>query len=269
MKKVYLFFVLAAAISAASAQCTIDPQARTTAGISPSPDSLPCVIRSQAFDQTIQVMCPTYFDSVIDLGITSYPIQVTVDSMELDSVIGLPSGITWVKNPNLLYGGQNGCLTFSGTTTSPTGVYRLLWYGTVWGTLPSPIPAQYAAQTYTGVLNKMPWFDYYLNVINQGDPCVPASVQTGIKGVNADLNAIVNVYPNPNNGVFEVKVNAGSRINGQIAVVDMTGRTVYSQQIDIIGLYNTSIDLTRFAKGLYTLQVKSASGITSKNISVE
>jgi hypothetical protein len=49
----------------------------------------------------------------------------------------------------------------------------------------------------------------------------------------------------------------------------MTGRRVFTQKVDATGFYNTSIDLSAFAKGLYTVQVRTEKGVASKNISVE
>jgi hypothetical protein len=265
MKKFYAFFVLIIAVCSVNAQCVIDSAAQPRPGISPTADNMPCVVRSAAFNQTIQVQCPTVFDTVVNLVITTYPVPVTVDSIELDSVINLPAGITWSRNPNRLNGGQNGCLTFSGTTTAPTGYYHLTWYGTAW------VHAQFGGQrTVTGSLNRYGFVNYYLNVINQGDPCVPYDPNaTGISNVNAALNTMITVSPNPSNGVFTLGLNAGSRVNGQLEIVDITGRIVYAQDIDLIGLENKSIDLNKCAKGIYTVLLRTANGNAAKRISID
>jgi hypothetical protein len=177
--------------------------------------------------------------------------------MELDSVIGLPAGITWTKNPNKLYGGQNGCLNFMGTTTDPKAVYRLLWYGTVWGQLPSAVPAQYRSQVYTGVLNKMPWFDYYLDVIEQGDACNPG-LAAGINSIDNHMEATINVYPNPGNGLFDLKLTSAQPVSGALIVTDVTGREILRRSnVDVNTLYQTSFDITGVAAGLYTVQFRT------------
>ena len=94
-------------------------------------------------------------------------------------------------------------------------------------------------------------------------------VQEMMSDFSADLNSAMYVYPNPSNGNFEFKLNAGKRINGEIAVYDMTGRKVFTEALDAVGIYTTSIDISRFAKGLYTLQLRTADGFASKRISVE
>jgi hypothetical protein len=186
--------------------------------------------------------------------------------MELDSVINLPAGITWTKNPNRLNGGQNGCLTFSGTTTATPGYYHLTWYGTAW------THAQYVgSKTVTGSLNRYGYVNYYLNVINPGDSCIPYNpyATSGISELNPELNTMITVSPNPSNGVFTLKLNAGSRINGQVEIIDVTGRSVYAQDVDLIGQQNINIDLSKCAKGIYTVLLKTANGNAAKRISID
>ena len=254
MKKLYTLIVTLALLSlfgVAQTICTIDPQAQTSPGISPPANHLPCVVVGENYNQIIQVQNLSSFQGVL-----------TVDSMNLDSVIGLPAGLNWIKNPDGLGRGKNGCLTFFGTTTAAPGVYNLSWYGTVWATVPI-----LGIQSRTGNLNQYSsQYNYALTVINPGDPC---GNLTGINDFSADLNSAMYVYPNPNNGNFEFKLNAGKRINGEIAVYDMTGKKVFTEALDAVGIYTTSIDISRFAKGLYTLQLRTADGFASKRISVE
>jgi len=255
MKKIYSLLVvlslLANAVFAQTPTCTVDPQAQPNAGISPGPGQLPCIVVGEEYNQTIQVQ-----------NLSNFNIVVTVDSMILNSVTGLPAGINWSKNPNVLYSGQNGCLTFYGTTNAAPGKYTLGWQGTVWFSAP-----YIGNQSYSGDLSQFAGqYKYYLNVINPGDSCRPVS---SVNDFSADLNSAMYVFPNPSNGAFEVSLNAGKRVNGEILIFDMTGRKVFSQELDAIGSYSTSIDITRFAKGLYTLQLKTADGFASRRISVE
>ena len=247
--------------------CTPDSAAQPRPGISPSPANIPCVVDGAPFNQTLQVQCPAYFDTVINLGITSYPLTVTVDSMELDSVVNLPAGLTWVKFPNRLKGGQNGCLTFSGTTNAAPGYYHLTWYGTAWVTEPYGL----GHKTVTGSLNRYGYVNYYLNVIaSAGDSCIPYNPYiNGINDLNPLLNTAITVSPNPSNGVFTLKLNAGSRVTGQVEIIDVTGRTVFSQDVDLIGLENMNIDISKCTKGIYTVMLKTANGNAVKRISID
>ena len=165
-------------------------------------------------------------------------------------------------------GGDNGCALASGITNASTGNYPLSIHGTI---AVSGIPGGFGfppdttfdlaqAQSMGGM------FDLSVDVINPGDECRPAS---SVRDFSADLNSLVRVYPNPSNGVFTFSMNAGRRITGEIIVVDVNGRKVFAQTIDVNGLYATSIDLSRQAKGLYTLQLKTAEGFAAKNISID
>lgn len=268
MKKIYsLIAALMLVVSATQAQCTIDSS--NTDFFTPDVDNVPCAERNVAYNQTLQFYIPT----TVDLADYGVPItyELTTDSVVLDSIAGLPAGLTWAANPAgpVYYPASNGCGLTSGTTTADTGNYPLTFHGLIYmhgapfGTFfdgDTAIPIQLFIRGNQGK-------GYSIDVIEQGAPCRP--VQSGINDFNTELNAALSVYPNPNNGVFQLNLNTGGRVNGDIRVVDVTGRLVYSQQIDVMGQYNTTINVSQLGKGLYTVQVRTANGFASKNISVE
>ena len=247
--------------------CVPDSAAQPRPGIHPAPYNLPCIVDGAPYDQTLQIRCPTVFDSVVNLGITTYPLAITVDSIELDSVINLPAGITWARYPNRLQGGEIGCLHLTGTTTAAPGYYVLTWYGTSWvhGT-------GIGARTVVGSLNRYSYVDYNLNVIAAaGDSCIPYNpyATNGINNINPVLNTALDVFPNPSNGVFTLKLNAGSRVSGLIEIIDVTGRVVFSQDVDLIGQQNMSLDLSKCSKGIYNILLKTSNGNAAKRISID
>jgi hypothetical protein len=254
-----------------SAQCTIDPS--NTEFLAPQPQDLPCIERSVSYNQTIQIAVPTSIDlSTIAPGIP-FPITLTVDSVNITSIDGFPTGIIYTLNPatGVFYGGTNGCAQLSGTTTDPAGNYPLSFNGTITlSGLPS-IPGFSLPPDTTvdlAVLQAQPQnpFSFFVDVIEQGAACRP---NTSINKFNTELNSAIRITPNPNNGTFEFTLNAGRNVNGQIKIVDITGREVYTENLDVTGFYNTRIDLRQFAKGLYTLQLRTAEGFASKSIVVE
>lgn len=275
MKKLYSFAVaLLFVAGGATAQCVVDSTAQTTPGVNRPANTLPCVERGVAFDQTVQGKIQEGADTTFNLGpLGTVPAYFKVDSVIIDSIGGLPAGISAFLAPAVLYGGSNGCVNFNGTTTDPTGLYYLTAYGTVWLRAQGNAFGQAfdrAVPPQRGNLNQYsPFGEFYLHVIETGDPCNQPPVNTGINDISSELNAALSVYPNPSNGVFEVRLNAGGRVSGDVNVVDVTGRIVYSQRIDVNGLYTTTVNLSQFAKGLYTVQVKTATGIAAKSISVE
>jgi hypothetical protein len=270
MKKLYFFItsVLFSIQTIFAAGCTID--STNTQFFSPRPDSIPCIERGVAYTQIIQINIPSSIDIGPFVGFPAGIIILTVDSMQIDSLTGFPTGLLYELNPasGHFLGGDNGCSQVSGTTNDPTGNYPLSVNGTIsvsgipggFGFPPDTTFDLAQAQGMSGM------FNLSVDVINTGDVCRPS---TSIRDFNAELNSLVQVYPNPNNGVFDLRLNAGRRINGEVVIVDVTGRSVYSQPLDVVGLYNTTINLSQFGKGLYTVQIRTSEGFASKSISIE
>jgi hypothetical protein len=270
MKKNCLFiFSLMLTVGFLHAQCVINRA--DTAFFSPNPDSLPCVERTVAYNQILQIHIP----ASINLQDFGAPISyiLNIDSVVIDSVKGMPTGISYQINPSngILYGDSNACATLSGTTTDTTGNYLLTFYGII-SLSGAPFPPIFSGDTTVKLqqiqASPMNPFHAVVNVINIGDTCRPPAA-AGISNFNNPLNAVIAVYPNPSNGVFELKINAGGRLAGEIIVADVTGRVILRRQVDAMGLYETSLDLSGFSKGLYTLQVRTPNGFASKNISIE
>lgn len=271
MKKIYFLsiaFLFSMQATFAGMGCTID--SANTAFFSPGPDSIPCIERGVAYSQIIQIHVPQTLDIGPFIGFPAGIIILTVDSLNLDSLTGFPTGMTYNLNPadGHFLGGDNGCVYAYGTTNDPVGNYPLGVHGTIsvsgipggFGFPPDTTFQLAQAQSMSGM------FQLSVDVINTGDECRPS---TGIRDFSADLNSLIQVYPNPNNGIFDLRLDAGRRINGEIVITDIAGRRVFSQVIDVVGLYTTSINLSQFGKGLYTLQIKTSEGFASKNISIE
>ena len=64
------------------------------------------------------------------------------------------------------------------------------------------------------------------------------------------------VFPNPNNGSFNVKFtsNTGSKIN--IGVYDMRGRQVFSNEYNNSGLFEQEIQLNSIQSGIYIVNIQ-------------
>lgn len=271
MKKLYMLFVAAlVSFNAAFAGggCVIDTT--NTSFFSPTPDSIPCIERGVTYDQAIQIYVAETFDIGPMVGAPPGIILLTVDSLQIDSLTGFPNGINYVINPfnGFFLGGDNGCANMYGQTSDPAGNYPLNIYGYIavsgipqgFGFPPDTMFDLATAQSFSDM------FNLSVDVIEQGAVCRPAS---GVNNFNATLNSLMSVYPNPNSGLFEFKLNTGSKVNGELNITDVNGRKVYSQLLDVNGLYTTTIDLRQLAKGLYNIQLKTAEGFAAKTISIE
>ncbi len=265
MKKFYALFFFAAAFCVnttfAGAACTIGTD---TVKFSPDPDNVPCAEIGVAYDEVLQFYIPTQEQiSVLGQSVTAY-----IDSVVLNGITGLPAGLTWQSNPAgpMFLPGSNGCGRTVGTTNVAAGNYPIVFDGLIYAhgsfmgfsidtffTVEQYIQAEYGKS-------------FSIDVIAPGTACPPVN---GINNFNADLSSMLSVFPNPNNGRFELKLNATKRVNGEVVIVDVTGKRVYNEQLDVMGTYFNTVDLSNMPKGLYTVQLRTAEGFASKNISIE
>jgi hypothetical protein len=249
MKKLMTFFVALFATVAVSAQCVIDTT--NTAVISPSLDSIPCVERTVNYGpEVIQIKLPASFSGV------------TVDSMQVDSITGLPSGITWTLNPvsGKIYGGGNACAEFSGLTSAPAMRYDLTLRGMVYTSFG---PLDLTNPLVAGN------FSLYLDVIEPGGNCRDSSGTVSVKNIKNAEGLNVSMYPNPNNGVFTVSVNNVKNSNVEVVAYDFTGKRVFANNATVKDNYLTQVNLSNLPKGIYAVQVKTANGIVTKNVLID
>lgn len=81
-------------------------------------------------------------------------------------------------------------------------------------------------------------------------------VPTAIEEVNNI--AKLGVYPNPNQGVFNVNLSTTQPEEIQLSLFDMSGRTIWQcAPVNVSGAYTTTINLGNLEAGAYLLQTKS------------
>lgn len=100
-----------------------------------------------------------------------------------------------------------------------------------------------------------------LNVID-GNTCAAASTNSIV--ITDSLNTSLFVYPNPNNGVFEVRYN--DKLNGvssprTITIYDAKGARVYKGAFSVNGYGKMPIDLRNAGKGVYFIELTDAAGM--------
>lgn len=91
----------------------------------------------------------------------------------------------------------------------------------------------------------------------------------------ADQNTIdnshaLNVIPNPNNGNFHIVYDVQNGKNFKVEVFNALGQVVYSETpANFTGLYNRSIDLTKYSKGLYMVRVIDGNSFAIRKVQVQ
>lgn len=247
---VAILFLLAVNHAAFTQGCVIDTTIFEL--IYPPSEDLPCIVRNEPYSASIQ-----FFSQPALAGFT-------IDSILITNFLNLPAGITYTLYPSpcKLYPYDRGCVHLSGTSTDSVGAYVVDYNGFVYLTQGSP-SFDYIRTIQPGALP-----EYSLKVIEQGAQC-PNTPVSGIKNMNSSADMDFSVFPNPTSGVFELKINSDKYRYAEITVTDATGRVVYSQQADNTLSGTSSIDLSAFPKGLYTVQLRTAESNTAKSISVE
>ena len=87
------------------------------------------------------------------------------------------------------------------------------------------------------------------------------SSPSGIKNIK---NSQFNLYPNPTNGIFVIELEANSKYD--LTVNNILGQTVYTASINEM---KTTIDLSGFDKGVYTVELKDENAIYTEKVIVE
>jgi PKD repeat protein len=83
-------------------------------------------------------------------------------------------------------------------------------------------------------------------------------------------NNIISCYPNPTNGLFYINIDCSRIENVEIAIENVIGSIVYSEEIGTIsGIYNKQFDFSDFSKGIYYLKINSTTQNFVKKIIIE
>jgi len=103
--------------------------------------------------------------------------------------------------------------------------------------------------------------EYTVNLTVTND-CGTAQITTTIMVVIDDVRELmpgtkVQIVPNPNPGLFEVVLEGFQHQGIHLEVLDLTGRQLWSGEVEPDANYRQSIDLSPHPKGVYWLVVKT------------
>lgn len=88
-------------------------------------------------------------------------------------------------------------------------------------------------------------------------------------GVPSNTIKDLTIYPNPNNGNFNVQFNSSSNQSIKLGVYDMRGRMVFANTYTNNGLFNENIQLGSLQSGVYLVKLSDGDNQTTKKIVIE
>jgi hypothetical protein len=94
------------------------------------------------------------------------------------------------------------------------------------------------------------------NILTQGFQ-QPEQITTALAEIDA-MQGEVLVYPNPNNGQFNISYNALNEGDFQVNIYNMVGQVVFTQSYGAdFGLNSIKLDIGQFGQGIYMLDFRS------------
>ena len=98
-------------------------------------------------------------------------------------------------------------------------------------------------------------------------PMIRMSFDVSVLNLNeSSLNRKINVPPNPTNGIFKVEVN-NTNDDLNLVVTDVLGKEIYVTNVNGVTVEN--IDLSKFVKGIYFLEISNSLNKFTQKIILE
>jgi len=251
MKNFFLTLTLAFAFVGAQAQCTPDPQF-TIAGIYPdSATGLPNAMVGQAYNEVITIISPVDTSTVI-LGQT---ISVTIQTIELTSVTGLPPSFSYdCATTNCIFaGGSTSCavLTSAGPTSAEIGSHQVIM-----NTTTTVDAGLFGIQTQNDVVDY-----YYINVSN---------ATSVINQFNEFTFELKDIFPNPLNSNSKIQFISGISADVVFTVYNNLGKKIEERNIAASrGVNNIEISAKDYANGMYLYSINNGIQVVSKRMIIE
>lgn len=158
---------------------------------------------------------------------------------------------------------------FTGTATATasggTSPYTYSWSYTDCDTMPVTVSGAF--------IFLLPAQDYYLTVTD-ANSCVTLDTVTvageacpETVGIEDELTAGIsslNLFPNPNNGMFTVELSLAERNDVTLSILDARGKLVASRRATGTTEVNETFDMSGIARGMYLLRVETRQGAAAR-----
>ena len=94
--------------------------------------------------------------------------------------------------------------------------------------------------------------------------------QPGVAPIRLDGGTAINnleVYPNPSKDIFNVSFVSEDMQNLEVRVLNLIGEVIYTEGLEqFVGEYTKSINLSKYTKGVYFLEITTKEGVVNKKI---
>jgi len=152
-------------------------------------------------------------------------------------------------------------VTFTNTSTGAS-TYEWDEDNTTFSTSTNASRTFNTAGVYTISLYAM---DQYLECEDSAGIAITVNICTGVDELLTDNN--IQIYPNPNNGKFTLKMDIDKSQNIQIEITDMLGQIIYAENLNSFnGIYQKQIDLKEYSNGIYTVKVNTNKEIVIRKL---
>jgi hypothetical protein len=252
MKKLLLLLAFVFAVNFANAQCIPDPQF-TAAGIYPDTTiGLADAYVGQSYSQDITVITPT--DTVVE--VLGQMLSVTIDSIKLTSVSGLPIGFLYSCNPPScgFPGGTSKCAELYSTinpSASDIGVYDIIFETTSYA---SNVP-------FLGTITQDDIIDYYYIEISPATSTINQFDNTTFE--------LKEAYPNPAINETKVQFISGNSENIVFKIYNLLGEEIESQLIfSSIGVNTINLNFSSYSEGIYLYSINNGYQLLTKRLVV-
>ncbi|RMG86612.1 MAG: T9SS C-terminal target domain-containing protein [Bacteroidetes bacterium] len=257
-----LFICLLFSVVTFAQVCTPDDMYADTTGVFPPPfDMATCpdcgITDTACIGEDFNFVFTVAVGETITI-VPGFPQQL--DSVIVDSITGVPNGITLACNPgNCVYPANFlGCAVLSGTPTDDNapGDYSLTIYTNVYaGGSALPIPI-----TFPNALIAPGEYTLHLQAPGSSS-CVVATEEAFEHRV-----AIKNV-PNPTTGWTQILIDSDIRDQFDLRVMDLMGKEVYAEKVEVqIGANRVDFDGSELPAGVYIYSVGNERGVVSKKM---
>ena len=252
MKKLLLTCAVLLSVLFLNAQCTPD-NSISSPGIYPDEiTNLDEAFVGQPYVTQIDVLTP--LDTSVSLsGLT---VNVTIDNIELTSMLGLPNNFSYSCNPpNCIFpGGTYACAEIFSTvdpTSADVGYYPLIM---TTSTLAINVPL-------IGSITQLDTVDYfYIDISN---------TSSSIEQINFSTFDVMDVYPNPISDQASFQFAIGKNEYVDFYIIDCLGKVVDYRKIQAsIGVNKFNIDFANYSNGLYSYSFKTSEKIITKKLLV-